>query len=60
MMVSKTDLNSSLDYPKKYQKDDCNMIEFGGVSVDDTPWEENAMNPLQTIDPSTYLNFNST
>lgn len=45
MVISKTDLNSSLDYPKTYFKqiEDCNMIEFGGVSVemDDNPWEDN-------------------
>lgn len=50
MVISKTDLNSSLDYPKTYFKqiEDCNMIQFGGVSVDmdDNPWEDNPKNPL--------------
>jgi hypothetical protein len=50
MVISKTDLNSSLDYPNTYIKqiEDCNMIEFGGVSVemDDNPWDDNSKNPL--------------
>ena len=64
MVISKTDLNSSLDYPKTYFKqiEECNMIEFGGVSVDmdDNPWEDNPKNPLgpQTLDPNAFVNMN--